>query len=173
MSKLYKRLAAGAATAALIVFLALTCQSADPTSACPMPAPDSEQGLLLERARNETSFTVLYPCKLPSAQKLVSTSTTGVRGRQQTELVFNGPYEMTIRQSQVAPAVSPDPAGASRVDIQLFSNTTAALIERNDGSRKALYHLYWFRNGLYYELQAFGPPLQRRQILQIATSLEP
>ena len=87
--------------------------------------------------------------------------------------MFNGPYEMTIRQSQIPPAQSADPAGASKVDVQLFPNTEATLIERNDGSRKAMYHLLWVRNGLYYELQAFGPPLQRQQILDAARSLEP
>lgn len=48
----------------------------------------------------------------------------------------------------------------------------AILLEVNDGTRKALYHLFWERDGLFYELQAVGPPLQRRQILQVATSLE-
>jgi hypothetical protein len=173
MSRLQKRLVGGAVTAVVIVFLALTCSTADPASGCPTPTAGSEQAMLLDRARNEANFNLLYPCKLPAAQRLVGASVTGARGKQQVDFVFNGPYDMTIRQSQIAPAVSPDPAGASRIDVQLFPNTEASLIERNDGSQKALYHLFWFRNGLYYELQAFGPPLQRRQILQVATSLEP
>jgi hypothetical protein len=79
---------------------------------------------------------------------------------------------MTIRQSQVAPAVSPDPTGASRVSITLLTNVPATLIERNDGSAKALYHLYWERNDLFYELQAYGPPLQRDTVLKMARSLQ-
>jgi hypothetical protein len=173
MSKLQKRLAGGAAVLVAIVFMTFTCQSADPDSSCPMPSPGSDQAMLLDRARTEASFNMLYPCKLPAATRLIAANVQGAKGRQQTELVFNGPYDMTIRQSQIPPAVSADPAGASKVDIQLFSNTEATLIERNDGSQKALYHLQWVRNGLYYELQAFGPPLQRRQILEAARSLEP
>ena len=46
------------------------------------------------------------------------------------------------------------------------------LIERNDGTRDALYHLFWQQNGIYYEVQAFGPPLQRRAILEFARSLQ-
>jgi hypothetical protein len=35
-----------------------------------------------------------------------------------------------------------------------------------------MYHLLWQRDDIYYELQAFGPPQQRRLILEIARSLE-
>jgi hypothetical protein len=173
MTKLKKRLAAGGVLLVVFVFMAFTCQSAeeDP-SGCPTPVPGSDQAMLLDRARSEASFLLLFPCRLPAASRLVAANVQGARGRQQTELVFNGPYDMTIRQSQVPPAVSADPSGASKVDIQLFPNTQATLIERNDGSQKALYHLLWIRNGLYYELQAFGPPLQRRQIIDAAQSLE-
>ncbi len=97
---------------------------------------------------------------------------TGQPGRQQAELVFDGPFDLTLRQAQYAPAVSADPAGASRTEIDLLPNVRATLIERNDGTRKALYHLLWQRNGIYYEVQALGPPLQRRTILLVATSLQ-
>jgi hypothetical protein len=173
MTKLQKRLAAGGVLLVAFVFMAFTCQGAeeDPTG-CRTPVPASQEAMLLDRARGEASFNLLYPCRLPAASRLVAANVQGARGRQQSELVFNGPYELTIRQSQVPPAVSADPAGASKIDIQLFPNTEATLIERNDGSQKALYHLLWIRNGLYYELQAFGPPLQRRSIIDTAQSLE-
>jgi hypothetical protein len=173
MSSIQKRLAGGAVLLVAFIFMAFTCQSADSNDdSCPMPTAGSEQAALLDRARGEAAFNLLYPCRLPAASRLIAANVQGARGRQQTELVFNGPYDMTIRQSQVPPAQSADPAGASKIDVQLFSNTQATLIERNDGSQKALYHLLWVRNGLYYELQAYGPPLQRRQILDAARSLE-
>jgi hypothetical protein len=93
-------------------------------------------------------------------------------GRQQAELVFTGPFDLTIRQSQFAPAVSPDPSGASRTVIDLFPNVRATLIERYDGTSRALYHLFWERDGIHYEVQAVGPHQQRRLILLIATSLQ-
>jgi hypothetical protein len=173
LSKLQKRLIGGGVLAAVFVFLAFTCQSADSeTAGCPTPTAGSESAMLLDRARSEAGFNLLYPCKLPAATRLIAANVQGVKGKQQTELVFNGPYDLTVRQSQVPPAQSADPAGASKIDVQLFPNTEATLIERNDGSQKALYHLLWVRNGLYYELQAYGPPLQRRQILDAARSLE-
>jgi hypothetical protein len=172
MSRTQKRLAGGAVLLVALVFMAFTCQSADNGDACPMPSPGSDEAMLLDRARSEAAFNLLYPCRLPAASRLIAANVQGARGRQQTELVFNGPYDMTIRQSQVPPAQSADPIGASQTDVQLFSNTQATLIERNDGSQKALYHLLWVRNGLYYELQAYGPPLQRRQIIDAAQSLE-
>ena len=127
---------------------------------------------MLADARRQTGFTLLYPCQLPGATTLQSVAVTGNPGRQKAELIFSGPFELAVRQSQFPPAVNPDPTGVSRSDIDLFSNVRAILIERNDGSAKALYHLFWERNGLYYEVQAVGPPLQRRQILLVATSLE-
>jgi len=172
MSRTQKRLAGGAALLVAFVFMAFTCQSADSDGSCSQPAAGSNEAMLLDRARGEAAFNLLYPCRLPAASRLIAANVQGARGRQQTELVFNGPYDMTIRQSQVPPAQSADPTGASKTDVQLFTNTAATLIERNDGSQKALYHLLWVRNGLYYELQAFGPPLQRRQILDAARSLE-
>lgn len=109
---------------------------------------------------------------MPATQRLESATVTGAPGRQQVELIFAGTFELTIRQAQFPPAVNPDPSGASRSTVDLFPNTQAIFIERNDGSEKALYHLFWARNGIFYELQASGPPLQRRAILRIATSLE-
>jgi len=172
MSRTQKRLAGGAVLLVVFVFMAFTCQSADNDDSCPQPAAGSDEAMLLDRARSEAAFSLLYPCQLAGGSRLIAANVQGARGRQQTELVFNGPYDMTIRQSQVPPAQSADPTGASKTDVQLFTNTTATLIERNDGSQKALYHLLWVRNGLYYELQAYGPPLQRRQILDAARSLE-
>ena len=102
----------------------------------------------------------------------VTVSVTGAAGRQQVELAFDGPFEMTFRQAQFAPAFSADPAGASRVVIELHPNTPATLIERYDGSAKALYHVIWQRNGFYWELHAVGPPQQRRAILDAARSLD-
>jgi hypothetical protein len=136
-----------------------------------MPEPGTTAGDALLRARGQANFDVLYPCQLPGGERLESSSVTGTPGRQQAELVFAGPFDLTIRQSQYPPAVAPDPAGASRIVVDLFPNVRADLIERNDGSSRALYHLFWSRNGVYYEVQAFGPPLQRRHILMVATSL--
>jgi hypothetical protein len=109
---------------------------------------------------------------LPNAQLLESASVQGPSGRQRADLVFDGPFDLTVRQSQVPPPVSPDPAGASRRVVDLFPNVRATYIERNDGTSKALYHLFWEVNGLFYEVQAFGPPLQSRAILQVARSLQ-
>lgn len=109
---------------------------------------------------------------MPAAQRLEAATVTGTPGRQQVELIFAGPFELAIRQAQFPPSVDPDPSGASRIEVDLFSNVEATLIERNDGSEKAMYHLFWMRNGMYYELQAVGPPLQRRAILRVATSLQ-
>jgi hypothetical protein len=149
-----------------------TCSSNDPTSACPTPVPGSQEDGVLTRARQQARFTVLYPCQLPNAQHLVSSSVQGAPGKQQAELVFSGPFDLTVRQAQYPPAVNPDPVGASRTRIDLFPNVQADLIERLDGSSKALYHLFWQRDGLYYEVQAVGPPQQRRTVLLVATSLQ-
>jgi hypothetical protein len=127
---------------------------------------------MVQRAREGARFTVLYPCKLPLTQVLDSTAVTGVPGRQQVELVWTGPFDLTVRQAQYPPAVSPDPTGTTRIIVNLYSNVAATLIERNDGSGRALYHLFWKRDNMYYEVQAFGPPLQRRAILAVATSLQ-
>ena len=156
----------------LLIFAAFTCSTSDSTDACELPREGSEEAQLLEAARRQAAFPLLYPCELPGATRLEAATVTGMPGRQQAEFVFAGPFEMSVRQSQFPPAVNPDPAGASRINVDLFPNVRAVLIERNDGSSKALYHLFWERNGIYYEVQAAGPPLQRRQILQVATSLQ-
>jgi hypothetical protein len=109
---------------------------------------------------------------LPGSQNLSSASVTGEPGRQQAELVFTGAFDLTLRQSQLPPAMPPDPTGASRRTIDLFPNVEAILIEINDGSGDAQYHYFWQREGLYYELQAVGPPLQERAIREVATSLQ-
>jgi hypothetical protein len=127
---------------------------------------------MISELRGQARFALLYPCYLPNAQTLTSTSLVGATGRQQAELVFAGPFDLTVRQAQFPPAVSPDPTGASRRTINLFPNVQATVIERNDGTNKALYHLFWSSNGVYYEVQALGPPLQTQTILKIARSLE-
>jgi hypothetical protein len=154
------------------IYAAATCDSADPTEACPTPVAGSEDAMLLENARSQVDFALLYPCYLPNTEHLESTAVIGEPGRRQAEITWTGTFEMTIRQSQYPPAVSPDPAGASRSVLDLFSNTRATLIERNDASGEAMYHLFWQRNDIYYELQAFGPPQQRRIILEVARSLQ-
>ena len=118
-------------------------------------------------------FELVYPCFMPNAQALESTSVTGEPGRQAVAFVWIGPYDFTIRQSQYPPAVSADPSGASRVTIDLFQATRATLIEQNDASGDAFYHLLWQDNNIYYELFGYGPPQQRRTVLEIARSLEP
>lgn len=77
-----------------------------------------------------------------------------------------------MRQSQFPPTVPPDPTGSTHRTIDLFPNVPADLIEINDASGDASYHYYWEREGIYYEVQAVGPPLQERTIRAIATSLE-
>lgn len=163
---------AGSVLAALFIWGAATCSSDDDTSACPMPAAGSDAEALLQSAIAGAGFDLLYPCELPNSQVLTSTAVIGEPGRQQAELVWVGPFDLTLRQSQYPPAVSPDPAGASRSLIDLFPNTQAQLIEVNDASGDSLYHLFWDREGIYYEIQAFGPPQQRRLILEAARSLE-
>jgi hypothetical protein len=87
-------------------------------------------------------------------------------------MVFSGTFDLTLRQAQIAPAVSADPAGASRRTIDLYPNVQATFIEQNDGTSKALYHLLWQQNGLFYEVQAYGPPLQSQTIVKVARSLQ-
>jgi hypothetical protein len=157
---------------ALIVALAATCDESEPVGACPTPEPGSTANAELLRARNQSAFPLLYPCRLPLGEALVTTAVTGQLGQQRVELVFGGPFDMTLRQSQVPPPQAPDPTGASRITIDLFSNVRATLIERNDGSQNALYHLFWSQNNLYYELQVTGPPLQRATVLEAARSLQ-
>ena len=86
--------------------------------------------------------------------------------------MFSGAFDLTIRQAQYPPVIAPDPAGAARRDIDLFPNVRATLIEINDGSGDAQYHYFWERGGIYFEVQAVGPPLQERAMRQVATSLQ-
>lgn len=158
---------------AFVVFLAFNCSSNDRGEACALPPPGSEEDALLQSAREQAGFTLKYPCYLPNAQTLESTAVIGDPGRQAVSFVWVGPFEFTIRQSQFPPAVSPDPSGSSRSALDLFPNVRAELIERNDASGDAMYHLYWTQDDIYHELQAFGPPQQRRIILEIARSLQP
>jgi hypothetical protein len=128
--------------------------------------------MLLAQAEAQAGFPLLYPCDLPAGESLESVAVTGEAGRRRAELIFTGPYEMAVRQSQVPPVVNADPTGASRSVVDLFPNVRASFIQINDGSSRAIYHLLWERDGLYYEVQAAGPPLQQRQIRLVATSLE-
>ena len=162
-----------AIVAAIVVYLAATCTSESAVEACDPANFTPEEAAIVDEAVAEAQFQLMYPCYLPNAQRLESAAVTGDPGRQSVSFVWVGPFEFTIRQSQFPPAVSPDPSGASRVIIDLFPNTRATLIERNDATEDALYHLFWSEDEIYYELQAFGPPQQRRITLQIARSLEP
>lgn len=141
-------------------------------SACPLPTSGDEATIITD-AEQRTQFKLDYPCYLPNSQDLESHSVTGLAGQQKSEFVFNGPFEIAIRQSQVPPPVEPDPTGATHTTIQLMEGVRADFIQRTDGSSRALYHLYWERNGFFYELQAFGPYAQQRTILAIARSLQP
>ncbi len=163
---------AGGLFTALLLFLFATCSSTDQIVGCPMPEAGTAAAADLMRAQDSAGFAVVYPCTLPAAERLENVTIVGEAGSQRVELIFDGPFDMTIRQSQFPPRVTGDPAGASRIDIDLFPNVRASLIERNDGTSQALYHLFWEQGGLYYELQAFGPPLQRQAILEVARSLE-
>jgi len=157
---------------AAVVFLFAMCGGGGSVSACPTPIPGSEQDAQLQKVRLGAGFAVLYPCYLPNGQRLVSGVVAGTSGRQQAELVYEGPFDLSIRQAQFPPVIPEDPAGASRSIIDLFPNVRATLIEVNDGTGDALYHLFWERDGFFFEVQASGPPLQRRTVLQVARSLQ-
>jgi hypothetical protein len=126
----------------------------------------------LDDAKAKTGFPVLYPCRLSANETLTSITVSGDSGKQSVTMVFAGDYEMTVRQSQVAPAVNPDPTGATHTTIDFLPGVRADLIERNDGSRTALYDFFWQKGLIYYELLAVGPPQQREQLKEIATSLQ-
>jgi hypothetical protein len=158
--------------AVLAVLGVFTCQSSDPSSSCPTPVPSSKEASLLTEARGQARFALVYPCYLPNVQNLSSASVLGTTGRQQAEMVFSGTFDLTLRQGQIAPAVSADPAGASRRTIDLYPNVQATFIEQNDGTSKALYHLFWQQDGVFYEVQAYGPPLQSQTIVKVARSLQ-
>jgi hypothetical protein len=151
--------------------MAFTCSSSDDAGPCP-PVGDSRSANILAEAQSRAEFDVLYPCTLPAGQSLDSMSVTGTPGRQQVELVFTGPFDMRLRQSQFAPIVNPAAANSSRVDIDLLPNVRALLIETYEGTGDAIYHLLWEQGDIHYEIQAVGPPVQRRAILLAATSLQ-
>src|SRR5262249_23934120 len=117
-------------------------------------------------------FPLLYPCELPAGEKLTAVTIAGEIGAQSGTLTFGGPFDMTLRQSQVPPALSADPAGASLIIIDLVPSVKPQLIQRHDGSRKAEYHLVWNQQGIFYDLLADRPPLSREQILKAARSLK-
>jgi hypothetical protein len=137
-----------------------------------MPLDGSDGAAVLQKVRDEALFKVLYPCSLPGSQQLADGTVTGTPGRQQAELVFTGVFDLHVRESQYPPAVAPDPAGSSRRTINLFPNVPATLLQVNDGSGNASYHYFWEQNGIFYEVQAIGPPLQERAIRAVATSLQ-
>ena len=154
------------------VYLATTCDAGEPTAACPQPSAGSDGEAALQRVHDEAEFDILYPCSLPGGTNFSTGAVTGNPGRQQAELIFEGVFYIAVRQAQFPPAVSPDPSGASRRTIDLFSNVRATLIEINDASGDASYHYFWERNGIFYEVQAIGPPLQERATRAVATSLQ-
>ena len=149
-----------------------TCSTSGTDEVCPKPEAGSAGAAILAKTRAGAPFSLLYPCQLPAGERLIGGTVIGPPGRRQAELVFEGTFDLTLRQSQFAPPVNPDPTGATRSELDLFPNVRAILLEVNDGTRDAFYHLFWERGGLFYEVQALGPPLQRRLILLIATSLE-
>jgi hypothetical protein len=158
-----------------VIFMALTCETDDSVGACPpLPEPGSEDYVIVTRAVDEARFSLMFPCYLPNSQELQTSSITGEIGRQSVEFAWEGPFkDLALRQSQYAPAPVAATVGASRRTIDLFPNTRATFIEINDGSADAQYYLLWSRGGIYYELQAVGPPLQQELVLRIARSLEP
>jgi hypothetical protein len=162
----------GALGVALVIWLAGNCSTGGQDAVCDRPSAGSLAANRLDEAGAAAAFTILYPCDLPAAEELTDATLTGEPGKQIAELRFDGPFDVSVRQAQFAPLQQADPTGASRISIDLFPNVRATLIERNDGTNKALYHFIWERNGIFYEVQASGPPLQRDAIRAIATSLQ-
>jgi hypothetical protein len=163
--------AAGGLVVVGLIFAAVQCET-QVAEACPVPSADSREGQILSSVRSQAGFPVLYPCNLPYTQRLDSATVVGNPGRQSVTLVFVGTFDLTIRQSQFPPAFNPDPAGVSRTRVDLLPDARATFLQRNDGSAKAQYHLLWKRGGIYFEVQAIGPPLQQRHILNVASSLK-
>jgi hypothetical protein len=157
----------------VLAFLFATCSGAETPEACPLPAAGSRGADIIAQAKQKTRFPLSYPCYLPNSQVLESHSVTGDVGQQRSEFAFDGPFEIAIRQAQVPPVLEPDPTGASRTSFFLFDGVQASFIQQTDGSSKALYHLYWEKDGYFWELQAFGPYLQQDTIKKIARSLAP
>jgi hypothetical protein len=157
---------------ALVAFLAYTCEGAAPEEACPMPKEGSRQANLIAEGKGQAGFAILYPCKLPNSQILTAFDVLGPAGKQTVSIAFDGPFQITIRQSQIAPVINADPTGASHSVVRnLFPGTDAELIEINEGSGNAQYRLIWSRARIYYEVVMTGPPLQRKAVLDLARSL--
>jgi hypothetical protein len=156
---------------AVFGFLLATCETTDQTLACQLPIEGTKEAQVLNDVRSRAALPVLYPCQLPAGSSLLSGTVTGPAGRQQVEMISGGAFDLTLRQSQYPPAPSNDPVGASRTLVQLFPNVQATLVETVDGSNKAQYHLMWTQGGIYYEIQALGPPLRRDYILAAGRSL--
>jgi hypothetical protein len=154
------------------VFLVFTCGTPEAESDCPLPKEGTHQADAIADGKSKAGFPVLYPCKLPNSQTLTSFDVVGAPGKQSVSITFDGPFEITIRQSQIAPVVNADPTGASHTVVRdLFPGTDADLIEINEGTGKAQYHLIWSRGPMYYEVLMTGPPLQRKAVLDLARSL--
>lgn len=157
---------------ALLVYLAATCGTAEVESDCPIPQPGTRQGDLIAENRGKALFSVLYPCKLPNSQTLTAFDVIGPSGKQTVSITFDGPFQITIRQSQVAPVTNPDPSGASHTVLRnLFPGSDADLIEIYEGSSQTRYDLFWARQNVYYEVLMTGPPLQRKIVLDLTHSL--
>jgi hypothetical protein len=154
-----------------VVYASLNTTS-DQAQGCALPAAGTPEGRQLDQVRQSAPFAVLYPCSLPAGEKMVSAAGTGEVGRRSVTMVFEGPFEISLKQSQAPPAVSPDPSGSTRVEITLMPGVRATLIERNDGTRRSFYHLLWEKDRLYYEVIATGPPQSRRLVLELAKSLQ-
>jgi hypothetical protein len=114
----------GGISIAVLAVVAFTCEGAR-VEACPAPAAGSPQAAQLAQARSAAGFAVLYPCYLPNGQRLETVTLTGNAGRRRAELIFDGPFELAVRQSQYPPPLNPDPAGASRTEVNLFPNVRA------------------------------------------------
>jgi hypothetical protein len=137
-----------------------------------MPRDGTRQADMIAQGKQQSGFPILYPCKLPNSQILTSVDVVGEKGKQSVSITFDGPFEITVRQSQIAPLVNADPSGASHSVVDsLFPGVKADLIEINDGSGRATYHLIWAKQSLYYEVLMTGPPLQRQAVLDLARSL--
>ena len=157
---------------AAFVYAAMTVSVTEPTGGCYLPAAGSAAAATLNDGKSKAAFPLVYPCDLPGGETLTAIQVTGATGKQTAVLAFDGPFDMTVRESQVAPAINADPGGTTHIVLNLFPNTKADVIERNDGSAKAEYRIVWSQAGIYYEVLASGPPLSREQILKVARSLQ-
>jgi len=144
----------------------------EPVGGCYFPAAGSSQDSILSEGKAKAGFPLAYPCQLPGGESLSGINVTGTPGKQTAVLTFGGPFDMTVRQSQVAPVLSADPAGASHIVVNLFPNVKADVIERNDASQDVEYRIVWVQSGIFYEVLAAGPPLSRDAILKVARSLQ-